>query len=363
MACSLKQEILEALKHVRHDSVGDIVSAGWVEGLVEAAGDVTVTLSIPSVGGVSFESVREDAERAVQSVPGVAKTQVVLTAHVSRPSPPRSARSIDLPNVRSVVAVASGKGGVGKSTTAVNLALAFRDVGLRVALFDADIYGPSVPCLTGLRGHRLEGGENYLLPAKNLGLQIISIGFMVEEENPLVWRGPMVMGALEQLLRETRWEDVDVMVMDMPPGTGDTQLTISQKVHLAGAVIVSTPQDLALIDAKKGMNMFSKVNVPVLGLIENMSYHTCSKCGHREHIFDHGGARKAAEESGIDFLGEIPLALSIRQDAGFGTPTVASDPKGPHAAAYMDIARRLIDRLALQPSDAPSPRKKWLGLF
>jgi ATP-binding protein involved in chromosome partitioning len=252
-----------------------------------------------------------------------------------------------------MVAVASGKGGVGKSTTAANLALAMARHGHNVGVFDADIFGPSMPRMLGLAGRKPMSDGKRVQPLAHHGVKVMSIGFLVPEDNPIIWRGPMVMGALEQLLRDVDWGELDVMVIDMPPGTGDTQLTMSQRVPLSGAVIVSTPQDIALLDARKGLNMFRRVEVPILGLIENMSYYVCPNCGHREEIFAHGGARRTADELGAEFLGEIPLDIKIRETSDGGTPIVVSEPDSPHAQAYMAIAARLWEKLNGAERKAP----------
>jgi ATP-binding protein involved in chromosome partitioning len=243
--------------------------------------------------------------------------------------------------VKAIIAVASGKGGVGKSTTAVNLALGLRDLGLKVGVLDADIYGPSMPKLLAVRERPQTIGGTRLKPITSYGLTVMTIGFLIEEETPMIWRGPMVMSALTQMLREVEWGEQDIMVVDMPPGTGDAQLTIAQQVPLAGAIIVSTPQDLALIDARRGIAMFKRVDVPVLGIVENMSYFLCPSCGTRSEIFGHGGARREAEKLGVPFLGEVPLDLAIRETSDSGRPVVATDPDGAHAAIYRGIAAKV----------------------
>jgi ATP-binding protein involved in chromosome partitioning len=308
----------------------------------------------------------------VRAIPGVATVMVALTAERkpgSAPPPPPQpsrgapgvqpvhahkppqggtspmARQSEIPGVAAVIAVASGKGGVGKSTTALNLALGLRDLGLKVGLLDADIYGPSVPRLTGLRDKPELDGERKMIPLRRFGLAIMSIGFLVEEETAMIWRGPMVMSAVTQMLRDVAWGQLDVLVVDMPPGTGDAQLTLAQNVPLKGAVIVSTPQDLSLIDARRGLAMFKKVNVPVLGIVENMSYFQCPHCGTKSDIFGHGGARHEAEKLGVPFLGEIPLHMAIRATSDAGNPVVDSEPDGPHAAIYRAIAGQVADQL------------------
>ncbi|KAF0143229.1 MAG: ATP-binding protein involved in chromosome partitioning, partial [Rhodospirillaceae bacterium] len=302
---------------------------------------------------------------AVYDVPGVLSVTGILTAHgtdggratnAPQDGGPVGQQVLDgklaLPTIKAIIAIASGKGGVGKSTTAANLALAFSHLGLTAGLFDADIYGPSAPRMMGLKDNKpaLNEDESKLLPLENHGIKVMSIGFMVPEDAPVIWRGPMVIGALEQLLRDVEWGAMDILVIDLPPGTGDTQLTISQRVPLTGVVIVSTPQDIALLDARKGLNMFRKVEVPVFGIIENMSYYICPKCGHRAEIFAHGGAKKTAEELSCNFLGEIPLDIQIRETSDGGTPIVAMAPDGPHAKAYLGIAQAIWDQIALRKS-------------
>jgi ATP-binding protein involved in chromosome partitioning len=262
-----------------------------------------------------------------------------------------------VPGVNAIVAVASGKGGVGKSTTAVNLALGLRDLGMKVGLLDADIYGPSVPRLLAVRERPETVDGKRLKPIMSYGLTLMSIGFLIEEETPMIWRGPMVMSALTQMLREVEWGSLDIMIVDMPPGTGDAQLTMAQQVPLAGAIIVSTPQDLALIDARRGIAMFKRVDVPVLGIVENMSFFLCPHCGGRSDVFSHGGARHEARRVGVPFLGEVPLALNIRETSDTGRPVVATDPDGPYAKIYRDIAGRVRDELRTRPSEWRSAPK------
>jgi ATP-binding protein involved in chromosome partitioning len=297
--------------------------------------------------------VRKAAESAVGGLPGVKQVLVGLTADKAPSSAAAQARQqaqrpgggppkpAGVPGVKQIIAVASGKGGVGKSTTAANLAVGLSTLGLKVGVLDSDIYGPSMPKIFGISGKPQIVSGRTLAPMEAYGLKIMSIGFLVEEETPMIWRGPMVISAITQMLREVAWGDLDVLVVDMPPGTGDAQLTMAQQVPLAGAVIVSTPQDLALLDARRGVAMFRKVAVPILGLVENMSYFICPECGHRSDIFAHGGARHEAERLGIPFLGEIPLAMPIRETSDGGRPIVASDPESPHAKAYVALARQV----------------------
>jgi ATP-binding protein involved in chromosome partitioning len=317
-----------------------------------------------------WEPVRKAAEAAVRALSGVQSVMVALTAEkaAGAPAPRREpaapapgahggTRPAQLPpGVKSIIAVASGKGGVGKSTTAVNLALGLLDLGLSVGMLDADIYGPSVPKLLGISGKPQLVGNRTLLPMEGYGLKVMSIGFLVEEETPMIWRGPMVMSALTQMLREVEWGTLDIMVVDMPPGTGDAQLTMAQQVPLAGAIIVSTPQDLALIDARRGIAMFGRVNVPVLGIVENMSTFICPKCGTRSDIFGHGGARREAERLRVPFLGEVPLDMAIRETSDAGRPVVATDPKGPHAAAYRAIAVAVREQLGARGPGRSAPK-------
>lgn len=364
MASLTEMDVIDTLKTVDSGTGGlDVVARGWVKNVHIKDGHVTFALEVPASMGPKLEPVRVLAEAAVRQLAGVTSVTAVLTAEARRAAPaatgtqapgaPVGRERLALPTIKHILAVASGKGGVGKSTTAVNLAVALARLGHKVALFDADIYGPSVPRLTGLAGQKPHSDGKRVAPLEAHGIKVMSIGFMMAEDTPVVWRGPMVMGALEQMLRDVDWGDLDVMVVDMPPGTGDTQLTMSQRVPLAGAVIVSTPQDIALIDARKGLAMFRKVEVPILGLIENMSYYVCPNCGHRDEIFSHGGAHRTAEQLGVAFLGEVPLDLQIRLTSDEGTPVVVSDPDGAHARGYIEIAKRVWDKLSTGRRKAP----------
>ncbi len=351
MAELTEDAVLKALGGIRAPGGGDIVSAGLVSGI--AIRDRMVQISI-EIGDPSkaadHEPIRRGAEQVVGAMPGVLSATAVLTAESGpgKSAPAKSAPTLKkgAADIRHIVAVASGKGGVGKSTTAVNIALALRRLGQRVGMLDADIFGPSQPRMLGISGSRPNSPDGKTLePLESYGIKVMSIGFLVPEDQPVVWRGPMVMGALQQMLDDVTWGELDVLIVDMPPGTGDAQLTMSQKVPLAGAVIVSTPQDIALLDARKGLNMFRKVDVPVLGIIENMSMYICPNCGHEAHIFGHGGARLEAEKLGTPFLGEIPLEIEIRETADGGNPIVVSKPDSPHARAYMDIATKILSAL------------------
>jgi ATP-binding protein involved in chromosome partitioning len=371
----VKDDVLAALARVPSPDGKPLTQTGVLSDIVVTDGKVFFSITANAAAVKSWESVRERAEAAVRAVPGVKSVMVALTADRAggaagvppprRPqTPPQAARPpsagaaqhapIGIPGVGSIIAVASGKGGVGKSTTAVNLALGLRDLGLKVGILDADIYGPSMPKLLAIREKPETIGGNRLRPIVRHGMPVMSIGFLIEEETPMIWRGPMVMSALTQMLREVEWGTLDVMVVDMPPGTGDAQLTIAQQVPLKGAVIVSTPQDLALIDARRGIAMFRRVNVPVLGIVENMSTFICPKCGERTDIFGHGGARAEAERLGVPFLGEVPLDIVIRENSDAGKPVVATVPDGPHAKAYRDIAARVRD--GLQVASRPAPK-------
>jgi ATP-binding protein involved in chromosome partitioning len=354
-----KDGVLRALKNVNAPGGRDIVTLGILSEIVINRDKVYFALNVPQRDAQAYEPVRKAAEDAVKALPGVAGATVTLTADAkghAAPAPAKqSAPDRGITQIKHIIAVASGKGGVGKSTTAVNLALGFQENGLRVGVLDADIYGPSMPRLLGIRGKPELIGDNLLAPMRNYGLKVMSIGFLVEEETPMIWRGPMVMSALTQMLKDVAWGELDVMVVDMPPGTGDAQLTMAQQVPLSGAVIVSTPQDLALIDARKGLNMFKRVNVRVLGIVENMSFFVCPDCGHRFDIFSHGGARHEAERLGVPFLGELPLHMAIRETSDAGRPIVVADPSSLHAQLYKNIAAAVWDQLSGE-SSPPPPR-------
>ena len=367
-----REQVLAALAQVVDPARGaSVVDLQMVTGVVVKGSNVGFALEVePQRGGgqgAAASGLRagragpaggdlgdRGADRGAQRRRGAPAAPARQPAGARRAAPrgqPPAAAKPDLPGIRSVVAVASGKGGVGKSTTSVNLALALARLGQRVGLLDADIYGPSQPRMLGITGKPTSPDGKKLRPMENYGVRVMSMGFLVEEDAPMIWRGPMVQSALQQMLTDVEWGELDVLVVDLPPGTGDAQLTMAQRVPLAGAVIVSTPQDIALLDARKALNMFRKVDVPVLGIIENMSYFLCPHCGGRSEIFSHGGARATAEKFGVDFLGEIPLDLAIREQTDAGRPPVVAQPDGPQAAAYLAIARLVMAKLD-QPADA-----------
>ncbi len=322
-----------------------------LDGVHVKEGLVHVTLAIKREDAQALEPQRASIEAKLNSLPGVKNASVVFTAHREAASAPKPSEPI-LPGVTHIIAVASGKGGVGKSTVAVNLAVALAQTGLQVGLLDADVYGPSLPRMLGLN-RKPEVHNGKMLPLHAWGVRCMSIGFLVDEETAMVWRGPMVMGAINQLLTQVEWGSLDILVIDMPPGTGDTQLTLAQKANLRGAVVVSTPQDIALIDARRGVKMFEQVRVPVLGIVENMSYFACPACHHRTDIFGHGGAHHEATRIGVPFLGEIPLLLAIRETGDEGAPITASDPESEAAAAFKVIAEKLLGTLQAKPAAAP----------
>ncbi|WP_306119525.1 MULTISPECIES: Mrp/NBP35 family ATP-binding protein [unclassified Roseitalea] len=374
-----RHAVTEVLRAIDLPDGRNLVEAGLVSDIFIADDKVFFSITCEADQAQRFEPVRAAAQAAVERMAGVAAAMVALTAEKKagtpsappdRPAPPRAAPqpataerrpATDRPKpevagVRHIIAVASGKGGVGKSTTAVNLALGLAAAGTRTGILDADIYGPSLPRLLGLKDAKPEQIEGRILkPIDKFGLQVMSIGFLVEEETPMIWRGPMVVSAITQMLREVAWADLDVLVVDMPPGTGDAQLTMAQNVPLSGAVIVSTPQDLALIDARKGLKMFEKVQVPVLGIVENMSYFIAPDTGKRYDIFGHGGAREEAGRLGVPFLGEVPLVMAIRELSDAGTPITAAQPDGPHAAVFKAIGAQLADALSEGAGARPAP--------
>jgi ATP-binding protein involved in chromosome partitioning len=339
------QDVRDALRSVPGpDGKTPLPQSGAIEGVLIKDGKVFLSIAIDPQQSAAMEPMRIAAETAVKKL-GVVNALVSLTAEkkappIVPPKPAAQARNIAIPGIKHIIAVSSGKGGVGKSTTAVNLSLGLASLGWKIGILDADIYGPSLPRLLGIKG-KPESMGRMMQPIEAFGVKAMSIGFMVEEEDPMIWRGPMVMAAIQQLLREVAWGELDCLVVDMPPGTGDAQLTLAQNVPLAGAVVISTPQDLALIDARRGIAMFGKVDVPVLGIVENMSYFVCPHCGGRSDIFTHGGARQEAERHNVPFLGEVPLHMNIREHADSGKPIVVTDPDSAHTRVYLDIAGQI----------------------
>jgi ATP-binding protein involved in chromosome partitioning len=344
--------VLDALRQIKAPGGGDIVSSNVIEGLTvnstKDGAQVMFSIAVDPARAAAFEPLRDLAEKTVRAIKGVAAVSVILTAHKAAPRQSHRPEKLSVPGVKHVIAVASGKGGVGKSTTAVNLAVALALNGQRTGLLDCDIYGPSIPRMLSLGGKPEVRDDKKMRPMQRFGLAVMSMGFLIAEDAPMIWRGPMVHGAITQLFRDVAWNeygDLDVLVVDLPPGTGDAQLTLAQSVPLKGAVIVSTPQDIALLDARKGLNMFRKVDVPVLGLIENMSYFLCPHCGKQSDIFGHGGARLEAEKLGIPFLGEVPLDIQVRETSDQGHPITIAQPDSAHAKNYRAIAARVSDLL------------------
>jgi ATP-binding protein involved in chromosome partitioning len=379
MADITSKDVLERLRSVRGPEMeGNIVDLGMVSDVFISDGKAYFSITVPAERAKELEPLRQAAERVVKDMPGMKGAFAALTADKragtgqapARPVPSQSGghghaghsheghshaghshaapppRKPGIPGVKHIIAVASGKGGVGKSTTAVNIALGLKDLGLSIGILDADVYGPSIPRLMGISGRPQQIDGKLIKPMENFGLRNMSMGYLVDEGTAMIWRGPMIQSALLQMLREVAWGDLDVLVVDMPPGTGDAQLTMAQQVPLSGAVIVSTPQDLALIDARKGIAMFQKVDVPLLGVVENMSHFICPNCGTSHDIFGHGGARAEAEKIGVPFLGEVPLAMTIRENSDAGTPVTVSAPDGPHARIYRDIAEKVWQQLS-----------------
>ena len=350
MATLTKSVIETALQEVVDPNMAtDLVSSKAVRNIEVDGNDVTVAIRLgyPAAGYVETlkQAVLDRLAQLDSTISATLEIDWEVIAHAVQPGVKI------LENIKNIVAVSSGKGGVGKSTTTVNLALALAREGARVGVLDADIYGPSQPRMLGITARPESTDGKSMEPLEAYGVQAMSIGFLIDEETPMVWRGPMVTQALEQLLRETNWHGLDYLLIDMPPGTGDVQLTLSQKIPVSGAVIVTTPQDIALLDARKGLKMFEKVNVKVLGIVENMSTHICSQCGHEEHIFGAGGGERMAKDYGVDLLGSLPLDLSIRENADHGKPSVVADPDGAIAQSYGEIARKLAAKLALQAKD------------
>ena len=347
------ENIQNALKSVIDPNTGkDLISSKFAKNIKVEDGDVTLDVVLTYPAKSQIDLIKRAVIEAVQKVPGVGQVQANVTMNIVAHAVQRGVKL--LPNVKNIIAVSSGKGGVGKSTTAVNLALALAAEGATVGILDADIYGPSQPMMLGITGRPESIAENTIEPMEGHGLQASSIGFLIDPDNPMVWRGPMVTSALEQLLRQTNWRDLDYLVVDMPPGTGDIQLTLSQKVPVTGAVIVTTPQDIALLDARKGLKMFEKVGIPILGIVENMSIYVCPNCNHQEHIFGEGGGQKMCDEYDTTFLGSLPLNLSIREQADAGRPTVVADPDGAISSIYKAIARKIAIQVAEMSKDMTS---------
>jgi ATP-binding protein involved in chromosome partitioning len=345
-----RTDVENALKHIEDPHIGsDLVSSRSVRNITVAGGAVSVEIVLGYPAKSWADELAAAVRSALQGLQGVESVDVKVSWNIISHTVQKGVKPLE--GVRNMIAVASGKGGVGKSTVAVNLALALSAEGARVGLLDADIYGPSQPRMLGITGKPESRDGKSMEPLTRYGLQAMSIGFLIDEETPMIWRGPMVTQALEQMLKETHWEELDYLVIDLPPGTGDTQLTLAQRVPVTGAVIVTTPQDIALLDARKAYKMFEKVEIPVLGVVENMSTHICSKCGHEEHIFGEGGGRSMAEQYGVPFLGDIPLDMQIRVDADGGKPSVVSDPDGRIAQSYKAIARRVAAAIASRKKD------------
>ena len=345
-----QDQLLQALASVIDPNTGkDFVASKSIKNLQVTDGDVAFDVELGYPAKSQFPGFRKSLIAAAKSVAGVSNVSVNLSVKIASHSVQRGVQL--LPNVKNIIAVASGKGGVGKSTTAVNLALALAAEGASVGLLDADIYGPSQPMMMGIEGRPESVDGKNMEPMENFGIQVMSIGFLVAQDEAMIWRGPMATQALEQLLRQTNWRDLDYLIVDMPPGTGDIQLTLSQRVPITGAVIVTTPQDIALLDAKKGIKMFEKVGVPILGIVENMAVHICSNCGHTEHIFGADGGKKMAADYKMDYLGALPLDMQIRLQADNGRPTVVADPDGDVAGIYKAIARKMAITVAAKAKD------------
>ncbi len=347
------EAVRDALSTVIDPNTGkDLVSGKSAKNIKVDGGNVTIDIELGYPANSQIDGIRAAVIGAVRAVPGVANVSVTVQVKIVAHAVQRGVKLMT--NVRNIIALASGKGGVGKSTTAVNLALALSAEGARVGLLDADIYGPSQPMMMGVSGRPESQDGKTMEPLENSGVQVASTGFIIDPDQPMVWRGPIVTQALQQLLEQTNWKDLDYLIVDMPPGTGDVQLTLSQKVPVTGAVIVTTPQDIALLDARKGLKMFEKVGIPILGIVENMSMHICSNCGHAEPIFGQGGGEKMCADFGVDFLGALPLTMSIREQADSGRPTVVADPDGQVAQIYKGIARKVAVKVAEKVKDMTS---------
>jgi len=348
-----EEQVHSALKEAVDPNTGkDFLSTKSARNIKVEGANVSLEIELGYPAKTQLEPIRKLIAQKLRAIEGVSAADIRVTSKIVSHSVQRGVKLV--PGVKNIVAVASGKGGVGKSTTAVNLALGLAAEGASVGVLDADIYGPSQPTMLGITGRPESKDGKTLEPMVGHGIQAISIGFLIDIDTPMVWRGPMVTQALEQLLKDTRWRDVDYLVVDMPPGTGDIQLTLAQKVPVTGVVIVTTPQDIALIDARKGLKMFEKVGIPILGVVENMSTHICSNCGHEEHIFGQGGAERMCREYGTELLGSLPLDINIREQADSGKPTVVADPDGPAAETYRAIARRLAVKIAESAKDMTS---------
>ena len=337
---------------INPDTQIDLMSSGSIKNLSVSDNNIQLEVVLGYPAKSQFQAIQDVVMIALKKIADVKDVQVTVSSNIVAHTVQRGVKL--LPGVKNIIAVASGKGGVGKSTTAANLALALSAEGARVGILDADIYGPSLPMMLGISGRPETKAENTIEPMEGHGLQASSIGFLVDQDSPMVWRGPMVTSALEQLLRQTRWRDLDYLIVDMPPGTGDIQLTLSQKVPVTGAVIVTTPQDIALLDARKGLKMFEKVGVPIIGIVENMSTYICPSCGHEEHVFGSGGGQKMCSDYGVDFLGSLPLNLSIREQSDAGCPTVVAEPNGAISQVYKQIARQVAIRIAGLAKDMSS---------
>ena len=348
-----KKEIENQLKNIVDPNVEtDLVSARSVKSITVEGGNVTVNLELGYPAKSFIEGFKQQITDKISALEGVNSVEVNISVNIVAHGVQNSLKPVN--NIKNIIAVASGKGGVGKSTTSVNLALALAAEGAIVGILDADIYGPSIPTMLGLSGYPESQDNKTMMPKVSYGIQTISIGYLIEPDQPMIWRGPMVTNALQQLLNDTNWADIDYLIVDLPPGTGDIQLTLSQQIPVSGAIIVTTPQDIALIDAQRGLGMFEKVNVPVLGIVENMSMHICSECGHEEAIFGSGGGVAMAEKNNIELLGSLPLDIHIRQNADSGRPTVIADPDGRAAEIYKEIARKMSAKLALKSKDYSS---------